>query len=121
MRTLEQIISNLNDTQKQLFADTINHGGWGNCDTYLDGEYVMVWGYITNFAYKGGHFDRRSLSNRFRSLFKALGLQGDKKWKRCADMEWCHDWWEDGTGYSVLFLRQDMQEEFENWAKNYNK
>ena len=118
MRTAAQIISSLNEGQRQLLADTINHGGWGNCDTYFKGEYAYAYGYITDQAHLGGHFERRPLSNRFRSLFKALGLNGDKKSKDSAEMQWIYDWWEDGTG-SVLFIRDCLVRDFEDWAKNY--
>ena len=55
MRTIDEILNVLNDEQKQLLADTINFG-----------------------------------------------------------------WWGDGSG-SVLFIRDGLDIQFEEWAKNYNK
>lgn len=122
MRTMNQILENLNEEQKQLLADTINHGSWGNSDAYFKGDDkpAMADGYITDLAHKGNHFERKSLSNRFRSLFKALGLEGTKTDKNSAEMQWMYDWWQDGSG-SILLIREELSEQFEEWAKNYNK
>ena len=122
VRTFNEILSNLNDEQKQLFADTIIHGAWGDTDTIFKGETepVMVYGYITDLAYQGKHFERKSLSNRFRDLFKALGLEGNGHEKQSDTMQWMYDWWGDGSG-SILLIREDMTDEIEEWAKNYNK
>lgn len=118
MRTLENIISNLTEEQKQLLADTINYGAWGDCQEYFSEEEpcVYVYGYITDDAYRAKHFERRTLSNKFRSLFKALGLEGDRWCKRSGEMVWRYDWWDDGSG-SVLFIREELSDEFEAWAK----
>ena len=98
VRTFNEILSNLNDEQKQLFADTINHGAWGDTDTIFKGEKepVTVFGYITDLAYQGNHFERKSLSNRFKDLFKALGLEGNGHEKQSDTMQWMYDWWGDG-------------------------
>ena len=107
MKNLEQILANLNEEQKQLLADTINYGCWGDSQEYFGEECVYVYGYITDEAYKGGHFIRRELSNRFRSLFKALGLTGNRWHKESDTMKWCYDWWGDGTG-SILLIREEL-------------
>lgn len=121
MRTIEQILLNLSDEQKQLLADTIVHGAWGDTDAIFEGEQeeVRVYGYITDLAYKGKHFERKTLSNRFKGLFKALGLKGDKKSKSCDMMQWIYDWWEDGSG-SILLIREDITDSLEKWATEYN-
>ena len=116
MRTLDEIISNLTDDQKQLLADTINYGAWGDCQETFNGELAYAYGYITDDAYRGGHFVRRSLSNRFRSLFKALGLEGTKWSKKNGEMVWIYDWWGDGSG-SILLIREELSDQFEEWAK----
>lgn len=120
MRTTEQILENLSDDQKQLLADTIVHGAWGDTDTFFEGEKesVRVYGYITDLAYKGNHFERKTLSNKFKSLFKALGLKGDERSKVCDMMQWIYDWWEDGSG-SILLIREDITDSLEKWAKEY--
>jgi hypothetical protein len=121
MKTLNEILANLNEEQKQLLADTINHGAWGDADVfYGNNENAYGYGYITDLAYKGNHFERKSLSNRFRSLFKALGLEGNKWNKQSDEMCWMYDWWGDGTG-SILFIHESLSTEFEEWAKGYNK
>ena len=121
MRTIEKILLNLSDEQKQLLADTIVHGAWGDTDAIFEGEQeaVRVYGYITDLAYKGNHFERKTLSNRFKSLFKALCLKGDKKSKTCDMMQWIYDWWEDGSG-SILLIRADITDSLEKWATEYN-
>ena len=121
MKTLEQILANLNEEQKQLLADTINYGGWGDSDVeFANGEMAYGYGYITDEAHKGKHFERRTLSWKFKALFKALGLEGDK-WSKCNDvMKWMYDWWGDGSG-SVLFIHEQLCDNFENWARGYKK
>ena len=121
MRTIEQILLNLSDEQKQLLADTIVHGAWGDTDAIFEGEQeaVRVYGYITDLAYKGNHFERKTLSNRFKNLFKSLGLKGDKKSKACDMMQWIYNWWEDGSG-SILLIREDITDSLEKWATEYN-
>lgn len=119
MRTLEEILKPLTEEQKQLLADTINYGGWGDCDDIFEGKACRVYGYITDEAYRGNHFERRTLSNKFRSLFKALGLVGDKKSKSNNEMSWIYDWWEDGSG-SILLIREELCGEFEKWAETFS-
>lgn len=119
MRTLNEITASLTDEQKQLLADTIRYGFWGDSEmAFAEGE---IWcnGYITNDAYRGGHFERKTLSIKFQGLFKALELKGDKYGKENGEMMWIHDWWGDGSG-SVLFIRSELCNDFEQWAKNYN-
>lgn len=120
MKNLNEILANLNDEQKQLLADTIKYGSWGDCQEYFGDECVYVDGYITDEAYKGNHFVRKELSNRFKSLFKALGLEGTKYSKKNDTMVWHYDWWGDGSG-SILLIREELSGEFEKWAKEYNK
>lgn len=120
MKNLNEILANLNDEQKQLLADTIKHGYWGDCQENFGDECVYVDGYITDEAYKGNHFVRKELSNRFKSLFKALGLEGTKYSKKNDTMVWYYDWWQDGSG-SILLIREELSGEFEKWAKEYNK
>lgn len=120
MKTLDQILSNLTDEQKQLLADTINYGGWGDSEVVFADDEDFGYGYVTDDAHKGNHFIRRELSNRFQSLFKALNLEGSR-WSKCnEEMAWFYDWWGDGSG-SVLFIRTGLYDDFENWARNYNK
>ena len=117
-RTVNQIIENLNEEQKQLLADVINYGGWGNADAYFGDTAYMCDGYITDEAYRGGHFSRRAIPNRLRSLYKALGMEGDKKSKQSDCMLWIYDWWEDGSG-SILLIPEGLSDDFEDWAKLY--
>lgn len=119
MKTLEQILNNLSDEQKQLLADTIIYGGWGDSEVKFQDDEDYGYGYVTNDAHKGGHFNRRELSRRFQDLFKALNLEGSK-WAKCTEeMAWFHDWWCDGSG-SVLFIRSGLDGAFEKWARTYN-
>lgn len=120
MKTLNQILTSLSDEQKQLLADTINFGSWGDsCVAFADDE-EYGYGYITDDAHLGNHFIRSELSNRFQSLFKALNLEGSK-WSKCnEEMVWYYDWWGNGSG-SILFIRSGLYEDFETWARDYNK
>ncbi len=120
MKTKDEILEALNDEQKQLLADTINHGVWGDCDAFIDGKNVWANGYITDLAYHGEHFVRKELSIRFQDLFKALGLKGNSKEKQSDSMLWIYDWWEDGSG-SILLIPETLAAELEAWAREYNK
>ena len=120
MKTLEQILANLSDEQKQLLADTINFGSWGDSEVrFADGD-DYGYGYVTDDAHKGNHFVRRELSRRFQYLFKALHLEGSRYAKMNTEMAWFYDWWNDGSG-SILFIRTGLYEDFETWARAYNK
>lgn len=119
MRTIEEILKGLNEEEKQLLADTIKFGNWGDCEVRFLKDDCYATGYITNDAYQGGHFERRGLSNRFKSLFKSLGLEGNKYSKRSEEIAWSYDWWGDGSG-SVLFIRDGLDVQFDEWARKYN-
>lgn len=119
MRTLGQILNPLTDKQKLLLADTIKFGAWGSCDAEFSDKTDYAYGYITDDAHLAWNFTRRELSALFRSLFKALGLEGNNQSKRCEEFVWIYDWWDDGSG-SVLFIRDALVDDFEEWAKNYN-
>lgn len=116
MKTMAQILENLNEEQKQLLADTINYGSWGDSEVSFEDGDDFGYGYITDEAYKGKHFERRTLSKKFQSLYKALGLKGDKYEKSSIEMVWMYDWWGDSSG-SVLFIRSGLDVEFEKWAR----
>lgn len=117
----------LTDDEKQLLADTINHGGWGNCDMSFinkDGEVVGAdcWGYITNRAKDAGHFNGRKVSAMFRSIYRKIENKRPDSWYKGtgAGEITCHfnNWWGDGSG-DVLFIRKPFCDEAEQWAKNY--
>ena len=61
IQQVEQIVSVLTDSEKQLLKDTINKGDWGDSDwEFLDEngnvETVAMYGYCTNDAHRAGHF-----------------------------------------------------------------
>lgn len=125
MRSVSEIVSALTDEQRTLLSDLVVHGYWGDCDMEFgdpDGEYgtFSCDGYITDDAYMGGHFVRRGLSNRFRSLYKALGMKGNGMHRMCDEFAWAHDWWGDGRG-SVFFVRGEISAELEEWATGFGK
>ena len=111
MEKLVQLLESLNDNQKQLLKDTINHGWWG------DGEYEFLingkqethymQGYYTNDAKNGGHFSGRQISGMFRGLYKKI--IGEY-------FSHATDWWEDGSG-DMMFIRGDVSDFMEEWAK----
>lgn len=125
MKTFEQVLDEirgaLTEEQIQLLKDTINFGSWGDCDMDFKGEdggYVLCYcfGYITNFAQRAGHFSGRKVSAMFRSIYKRLGMLGSGGGSNdyfC----YANDWWGDGSG-SVIFIREEYIDDFENWAKN---
>ena len=129
MKTWNDILNVLTDDEKQLMADTINYGGWGDCDmTFIndDGTEVdtMCFGYITNLAKDGGHFSGRKVSAMFRSIYRKIENKRPDTWRKGtgAGEITCHfnNWWEDGSG-DVLFIREPFCDEAEKRAENYNK
>lgn len=117
MEKLVQLLESLNDNQKQLLKDTINHGWWGDGDYefIINGEIktLHMQGYITNDAKDAGHFSGRQVSAMFRSLYKNLCLN-----KHGLGEYFSHatNWWGDGSG-DVMFIRDDVSDFMEEWAK----
>lgn len=117
MINVNELLQQLTDEQKQLLKDTINYGAWGSCSMEFlnaqgETETVDAYGYCTNDAKRGGHFAGRKISAMFRSIYSKLcPNEGCGAW-----MTQIHDWWGDGTG-DMLFIRMNLQEEFETWAR----
>lgn len=115
-KVIELIESVLSDEEQQLLKDTIRYGLWGNgsYEFSIDGEIRtegMV-GYYTNNAKLAGHFEGKKIGPMFRSIYKKLGLRkGLGKYISHAS-----DWWGDGSG-DMLFVRDDVYQEVEEWAK----
>lgn len=128
MATLQDIIAKLNDEQKLLLADTIVFGGWGdtngefNVDEDSD-EWSGGFVYLPDGAWRGQHFERKTLPAMFKALYDALDMDGNANFKTNGVMNWHKDWWDDGSG-SVLIIRDPLYKEFEKWAnalvKQYN-
>ena len=116
-------LDKLTDDEKQILADTIHEGVWGDCDMDFVGGTDMSMGYCTNDAKNAGHFpDGRKRSALFRSIYKKLGMLG-KGHGATEFFAYHNDWWGDGTG-DMFFIRTygiDLDEKFEEWARNYNK
>ena len=124
MKNFNDILSLLTNDEKQLLADTIIHGSWGNCDmTFIndDGEEVNAdcWGYITNHAKDGGHFSGRKVSSMFRSIYRKIETIGWHKGTGAGEIT-CHynNWWGDGSG-DVIFIRAPFCDEAEQWAEQW--
>lgn len=67
MRTVKQIIEPLDKEQKQLLADIINFGYWGDADmVFSDGVPVRAEGCITDEAHEAENFKRREIPHRLR-------------------------------------------------------
>ena len=113
---IQQIEASLTDEQQQLRKDTINFGFWGDgsYEFLINGELqtCMMNGYCTNDAKEGGHFEGQKISAMFRSIYSKLGLK-----KGIGEyISHCSDWWGDGTG-DMIFIRKDVCEDIEEWAK----
>ena len=119
-RTFEEILANLNEEQKLLLADVIRFGYFGDAQFNTpDGGYVYCDVYITDDAYQGNHFERKSIPNRLKNLYKALNLEGTKHNKTDgSQIFFSYDWWGDGSG-SVLAFVCDLGEEIKTWVINY--
>lgn len=117
METIENLVKELTEDQKQLLKDTINYGFWG--DDYADFvdnkgnvEEHSADGYCTNDAKRAGHFSGRKISAMFRAIYKKLCINGNKG----EFLTHYSDWWGDGTG-DMLFIRNDFVDAFEEWAR----
>lgn len=115
--TVEEILKDLSDEQKQLLKDTIKKGFWGDTEeNFLDEDGKVVedysYGYCTNDAKKAGHFSGKKISGMFNAIYNKLcpnnGI-GQYITQR-------HDWWGDGSG-DMLFIRSSYYQLFEKWAK----
>lgn len=117
---VENVVSVLNEEQKQVLKDCINFGFWGDADyEFLDEkgnlETVMMDGYCTNDAKKGKHFTGRKISALFRGIYHRL-CSKEQGHQIGHVISHCSDWWGDGTG-DMLFIREEYVEAFEQWAK----
>lgn len=118
MGTIENLVKELTEEQKQLLKDTINYGSWGGDlvdfvdeDGNLYGHHA--YGYCTNDAKNAGHFSGRKISAMFRAIYKKLcchdGIYGEF-------LTHYSDWWGDGTG-DMLFIKLELVNAFEEWAR----
>ena len=81
METIENLVKELTEDQKQLLKDTITHGFWG--DDYADFvdnkgnvEEHSADGYCTNDAKRAGHFSGRKISAMFRAFLPIILIGG---------------------------------------------
>ena len=118
---IEQIEVSLTEEQQQLLKDTIKHGYWGDgsYEFLVDGklETCMMYGYCTNDAKNGGHFEGRKISSMFRSIYSKLGIERKDQHGIGEYVSHCSDWWGDGAG-DMLFVRKEAYEDIEEWAKH---
>lgn len=118
METIENLVKELTEEQKQLLKDTINYGFWGSdLADFVDEDGNLhghpAYGYCTNDAKIAGNFSGRKISAMFRAIYKKLccheGIEGEF-------LTHYSDWWGDGTG-DMLFIRMDLNDAFEAWAR----
>lgn len=124
MKTFQDLLNLLTDEQKQLLADTINKGYWGDCEMEFvneDGEVVTVYcdGFCTNDAKNAGHFSGRKVSAMFRSMYRKIETIHNPGSGIGEITCHCNDWWGDGSG-DMMFIRDPYCDEAREWAKNYN-
>lgn len=124
MKTIEDVlnvVSVLTDEQKQVLKDSINYGSWGSADyEFIDVsgnvETVGMYGYCTNEAKNGGHFEGRKISGLFRGIYSRL-CSNEHHHQIGRVLSHCRDWWGDGSG-DMLFIREEYVDAFEEWAKS---
>ena len=113
---VENIISILTKDEKQLLKDTIIEGDWGDGSEYFinnngEKEEYMMYAYCTNDVSKAGNFSGKKISSLFRSMYgKLCNEHGVGEY-----ISHCSDWWGDGKG-DMLFIREEVIDEFEDWA-----
>ena len=114
------VVSVLNDEQKQILKDCIRHGFWGDGEyTFIDNnggaETAYMYGYCTNDAKEAGHFTGRKASALFRGIYARL-CSKEHGHEYGHVLSHCTDWWGDGSG-DMLFIRENYASAFEEWAK----
>lgn len=113
---VEILESVLYDEEQQLLKDVINYGRCvdGDYEFLIGGEIRTehMMGYCTNAAKLAGHFEGRRTGGIFRSIYSKLGLKKDIG----EYISHASDWEGDGSG-DMLFVRYDVCEEIEEWAK----
>lgn len=125
MKTIEDILEatkTLTQDEQQLLKDAIKYGSWGNGeyeflavpDQLDEYETVGMYGYCTNDAKSGGHFEGRKISAMFRSIYRKLCPSHNNKIGYI--ISHCRDWWGDGSG-DMLFIREEYVDAFEEWSK----
>lgn len=121
----QQLVATLTEDERQMLADTIIHGNWGDCEMEFvnpDGETVTVpcTGYCTNDTKNGGHFSGRKLSSMFRAFYAKVETQRYSSKSGAGEIIChCNDWWDDGSG-DMLFIRDPHDLEADKWAREYN-
>ena len=120
MENLQTLLAPLNEEQRQVLKDCINHGLWGNCEQEFinaKGEIVTSYcnGYCTNDAKLAGHFSGRKISALFRGIYSKL-CGGGKNKNLGEVLCHCSDWWGDGKG-DMLFIKDEYVNAFETWAR----
>lgn len=71
-----------------------------------------MFAYCTNDAKKAGYFSGKKVSSMFRSMHSKLyNEHGVGRY-----ISHCSNWWCDGK-CDMLFIREDVYEEFEKWQK----
>lgn len=121
IENVREQVSVLTPDEQQLLKDAIRYGSWGSGDYEFyvapdsdKTETVYMYGYYTNDAKNGGHFEGRKIASMFRSIYR----------KMCKDvnhgigyvLSHCSDWWDDGSG-DMLFIRGSWVDAFEEWSK----
>ena len=121
-RKLESALNQLTEDQRQLLADTIKYGLWGDTEYEFmeNGQITTVPCdvYITNDARRGGNFSGRQISAMFRSIYSKLAPPSQNGAGEI--IAHTSDWWGDGSG-DVLFVREEYCKEIEEWGRNYKR
>ncbi len=126
VKTWDDVVNVLTDDERQLLADTIIEGEWGDCQIEFangDGTESVTcdaMGYCTNDAKNAGHFSGRKVSALFRSMYRKLETIHYPHSGMGRITAHCNDWWGDGSG-DMMFIRDPFDIEAREWAENYNK
>ena len=122
--TIEQVkgmVAILTSEEQQALKDAIIYGGWGDAEYEFfkapdsnETETVYMYGYCTNDAKQGGHFEGRKMSALFRNIYRKMCK--DERHQIGYVLSHCNDWWGDGSG-DMLFIREGWDATFEEWSK----
>lgn len=116
METIEDLVEELTQDQKQLLIDTIFYGAWGYTlaefiyDDGLPYQYPAM-GFLTSEAAQAGNFSEKEIQRLFKSICKKLCPQNN----RGEFFSYKFDWWGDSTS-DIIFIYRDFAQAFEEWA-----
>ena len=113
MKAIEIIESVFTKNEVEVIKSTIRHGFWGDTsETVANGENKYGYGYLTKDAKRGVNLSPRQIAGFYSGIAKKINEH------KFDFMSHIPDYWGEGkTSDGILFLSDDVIQEFEECAK----